>query len=225
MQRICWILIAGLILLMPACITIEETYSFKKNGSGEAKYVIDMSEVASLIKMAQEEEGVDLGDEMDMSIFSDRLMGISGISKVENIGSEEEFIFGVSFRFDGISSLNDALNALNSGEDIMGSAYHEFFKKDGKTITRNHKMSEALDLNELMGGMGNGEEGEMEQMMMFMESMKYKLNMTFKKPIQAVYTSASSKFLDKKNKQVEITASFKEVLASQEVLNASIVTK
>lgn len=225
MQRICWILIAGIILLMPACITIEESYSFKKNGSGDAKYVIDMSEVASLIKMAQEEEGVELGDEMDMGLFSDRLMGISGISKVVASDTDDEFIFGVNFHFDNISSLNSALNALNSGEDVMAAEDHEYFKMEGKTITRNHKMSSALDLDELMGSMGNGEEGEMEQMAMFMESMKYKLNMTFKKPVQAVYTSASSKFLDKKNKQVELTATFKQVMDDQSVLNASIVTK
>jgi len=210
---------------MPACITIEESYTFKKNGSGDAKYVIDMSEVASLIKMAQEEEGVELGDEMDMAIFSEKLEGISGISNVSALGTEDEFIFGVSFHFDGISSLNSALNALNSGEDVMSADDHTYFKMDGKTITRTHKMSQALDLDELLGSVGEGEEGEMEQMAMFMESMKYKLNMTFKKPVQAVYTSASSKFLDKKNKQVEITASFKEVMDNQSVLNASIVTK
>lgn len=225
MQRICWILIAGIVLLMPACITIEESYTFNKNGSGDAKYVIDMSEVASLIKMAQEEEGVELGDEMDMSVFSDKLMGISGVSKISALNREEEFIFGVSFHFDNLSALNSALNALNSGEDMMAAENHEYFTKDGKTITRNHKMSQALDLNELLGSAGDGEAGEMEQMAMFMESMKYKINMTFKKPVQAVYTSASSKFLDKKNKQVEITASFKQVMEDQGVLNATIVTK
>jgi hypothetical protein len=225
MNRICLILIAGIIMLMPACITIEENYTFKKNGSGDAEYIIDMSEMGSLIKMAQEEEGVSLEDEMDVSLLSDRLIGIAGISKVDAIDGAEDFIFGVKFHFDGISSLNAALNALNGGEDMMGADDHEYFSMEGKTIKRNHKMSEALDLNELLGEAGTGEEGEMEQMAMFMESMKYKLNMTFKKPIQAVYTSADSKFLDKKNKQVEIVATFKQVMDDQTVLNASIVTK
>ncbi len=225
MQKIFWILLAGIILLMPACLTIEERYTFKKDGSGDAEYIIDMSEMASLIKMAQEEEGVgNMEDELDISIFSDKLAGIAGISKVKALETDVEFVFGVQFHFDGISSLNVALNALNKSEEMMGTEDHEYFKMDGKTITRTHRMSDAFDLNELLEG-GEGEEGEAEQMAMLMESMKFKLTMTFKKPIKSVYTSADSRFLDKKNKQVEIVATVKQVMDDPSVLNATIKTK
>ncbi len=38
------------VLLMQGCLTIEENYTFKKDGSGTMEYVVDMSEMADLMK-------------------------------------------------------------------------------------------------------------------------------------------------------------------------------
>jgi hypothetical protein len=224
MQKLFWLLIGGLILLMPACITIEENYTFKRNGSGDAQYIIDMSEMGSLIKMAQEEEGGgSLEEEMDLGALTSKLENLPGIKDVSEYKTDKEYVFGVSFSFDDISSLNIALNALMAPEDgqQVGEPLHEYFKMDGKkTIIRDHKMLEAFNPADMLG-----EEGDGEQMMMFMESMKYKVNMTFKKPIMAVYTEADAELMGKKNKQVGVEASFRKLMDNQDALDMTVVMK
>jgi len=219
------ILVSTLLLALPACITIEEIYTFKKNGSGSMTYVIDMREMAPLLKMAQEQQEMDFEGMLEGDMFSDRLVGISGISKVEAYESDEELLFGVSFKFDDLPALNAALNAINSDQNMMAVAEepHVFFKKEGNTFVRNHKTVDALNMDELLGSELGGEDKQ--QMDLFMSQMTFKVNMTFKKPVEAVYTAAKAEFIDKKNKQVEISTNFQDLIKDQTILNASIVTK
>ncbi len=41
--------VASMLVLLVGCITIEENYTFKKDGSGSMEYVVDLSSFAELM--------------------------------------------------------------------------------------------------------------------------------------------------------------------------------
>ena len=199
------------------CLTITETYTFSKNGSGTMSYLIDMSEMASLIKMAEQESEMPMQEEMNFSEFANKLQGISGISSIESIEDKENYKFGLSFKFDNVGALNQAMNRiLNEG----AAERHEFFKQEGKVLTRTHFMNNAFDASEMLG---TDEEAEYAKTLM--QSMAYNVNFTFKQPVKVVYSAAKVELGGKKNREVKIQSNLKDLLEDSEKLNASIIFK
>lgn len=115
------------------CITIEENYAFKKNGSGTMEYVIDLSELGDMMKTlnsAGDGEPKSDGDisTMDMNDEVAALKGIPGIGKVK-LNTKKAWVQRLSFSFKNVTALNAALNVLMP--DSTGVAY-PFFKWEGK---------------------------------------------------------------------------------------------
>lgn len=53
----------GAIMLLSGCLTIEEHYTFKKDGSGTMEYVMDMSEIGSMMDaLGSSDQGEGGGD-------------------------------------------------------------------------------------------------------------------------------------------------------------------
>ena len=52
----------ALLVAFTGCITIEENYTFKKDGSGTMEYVVDMSEIGDMLKAM---EGLDKSGNKD----------------------------------------------------------------------------------------------------------------------------------------------------------------
>jgi len=216
MKRLMVILVVGLLFTMNACITVKESYQFKKNGSGMMEYILDMSEMSSLMEMAGENGAGDSGDLMgDQSdTFDDlekSLNDMSGISKVKQIKDDKNYIYGIKFKFKNIDALNKALNKM-----LVDDAFtnHQFFKMDKGVITRTHIQTNNMDMGEILG-----EDEDSEMAATFLESMKYQLHFEFKNDVKAVYASDA----DINSNQVDIEVNFMDVAEDVSALNTSIV--
>ena len=167
-------LVAALAGLLPGCLTIEENYTFKKDGSGTMEYVVDMSELAELMKglPGKDKKGKDDGlGKMDLKEVKDRLKGIPGVSKVKMKEEKDGFIQRLSFKFKDVQALNGALNRIMA--DSTGGP-QEVFRWDGSTLVRTGNKH----ARELGGDMG-GEGGDSTDMSAMLQMMHYKLNFKF----------------------------------------------
>lgn len=220
MRTIFSVLCIALILSFSSCITIEESYTFKANGSGSMKYTIDMSEMSSLLEMAEEEEGGanPMGEDMSFIDIADKLNQIDGISSAEAIEDKENYLYGLTFKFKNLWALNKALNKILI--DDPSADIHTFFKEEDGAITRTHMMTKNMDTSELLG-----DDESSEYALQIMESMSYRLKFAFKKPVKAIYSSAQATMGGKKNREVVIEANFKELSDDIQTLSTSIVLK
>ncbi len=228
MQKIIWIFTALIAVSLTSCITIEERYTIKKNGSGHMEYIIDMSEMASLLEMLpKDEDDEEAGDNplsglseglggADMGDIAAKLEGMEGISKVTQITGDNELYMGIGFDFKSVEALNNAVSSFNEGGGMTPITF------DGKKFVREQELAGELNMEELLG---DSEEVDAAQMNMFFTQMKYKVSVTFKKPINAIYTSGDAKFTDKKHKSMEVETSFKELFEGENPLNFSVITK
>lgn len=211
------------LLLFSSCLTIEEHYTFKKNGSGSMEYVIDLSEMGSLMESFSEmgEGGnKDLGV-MEMSEQVERLKAVPGIGKVK-LNSKKKWVQRLSFSFKDITSLNSALNVLMP--DSSG-AKHDFFRWEGNTLLRtNNRHAYELGANMAKGD----EEGEavsdedglkLDEML---ETMKYKYSFKFKR---AISSSAMAVGVEKENvssKEVRFDTDFAVIARDPKALDLTI---
>lgn len=228
MKRLFGLLILLFTLSLTSCLTIEEIYTFKSDGSGTMKYIIDMSEMASLMKSFQTEE--DSPTEMDSSMaeaaqeFEDKaakLKAIKGISGVNNSADNENFVYTISFDFKDINSLNTALNEIM--KDSADTQFHEYFKMKGKNLERSsllgNKMKEAMGL----GGEEESDEGaEMANMML--EQMKYNLSFTFEDGVKVKTNSTVGNLSDDK-KVYTMKSNFKQLTETAGLLDANFKMK
>ncbi len=179
------LLVLGLVLFT-GCLTIEENYSFKKNGSGTMEYVVDLSEMGGLMESFGEmgEGGSkDLGV-MEMSEQVQTLKSIPGIRKVK-LNNKKKWIQRVSFSFKDVAALNSALNVLMPDST---NAQHEFFRWDGATLVRtNNRHAHDLGASLAKTDENEGADGEESAMKMtdILASMKYKYSFKFADGIAA----------------------------------------
>ena len=163
------------VLVLQGCITIEENYTFKKDGSGAMEYVVDMSELAELMNGLPGAKDKDKGEGMgklDLIENIAKLKAIAGISKVKVKKEKDGFIQRLSFRFTDVTALNGALNEIV--HDSTGLGPKEFFRWEGSTLVANTKGRTK--------GMGNGMGGGSEDSTGaegMLKMMKYKFDMRF----------------------------------------------
>ena len=215
-------LICCLIIPLTSCLTLSESYEFKKNGSGSMAYLIDMGELASILKMAKENEKEedkenDIASQFSFEEVSKKIENIDGISHIEIINDLDKYQFGVNFKFKSLASLNKALNQILITNPE--GTEHTFFKMEKNTITRTNHINKDVLASQLNG------EKVTDQSISLMESMVYKLNFSFAKPVKVVYSSAEAEMGGKKNKKVMLEASFKTLMDDVTALNTSIVLK
>ena len=174
------------LVLFTGCLTIEENYTFRKNGSGTMEYVVDMSQLGEMIKglgeMGEEGDGtLDNAGGMDMSGEVATLKGLPGISKVK-LNSKDEWVQRISFAFKDIDALNAALNTLMP--DSTG-IQHRFFYWEGSTLVRTNNRH-AYELGSSMmrddNGDGMGDEDGLDLGAM-VGSMKYHYSFKFAEDI------------------------------------------
>ncbi len=173
--------IAGLLMvLLSGCLTIEENYTFRKDGSGTMEYVVDMSAVAELMKGL---EGLGDGkakdapsDAMDLVQDGAALKAIPGIRKVKIKKEKDGYVQRLRFAFKDLVALNAALNVLMP--DSSGRPT-EFFRWEGNTLVRTnnrHAIELGSDLaEEDADSTGNA--------LAILESMQYKYSFTFARPV------------------------------------------
>lgn len=167
-----WTMMACMVLL-PGCLTIEENYTFKKDGSGAMEYVVDMSEMAELLKDLPGDKGKDaMGPgNADLDAQLKDLKALPGIKKVKLKKEKDGFVQRMSFQFADITALNAALNTLK--RDSTGSN-HEYFRWEGNTLVR----TTDAHTRQLTSGMG-GESGDTTDATGILKMMHYKFDMRF----------------------------------------------
>lgn len=176
-----------LVLLLQGCITIEENYTFKKDGSGAMEYVVDMSELADLMnglpgaKDKDKSEGM---GKLDLIENLAKLKAISGISKVKVKKEKDGFIQRLSFRFTNVTALNGALNEII--KDSTGTGPKEFFRWDGSTLVASTKGRTKGMGNNMGGGSedSTGAEG-------MLKMMHYKFDLRFAEELADVQAAES----------------------------------
>ena len=185
------LLLIGLVIGLASCITIEENYTFGKNGSGTMTYVVDMSEMGNMLaSLGGDEQKDGGGDELgnlDMSEHAAALKAIPGIGKVK-MDKRKKWVQKLSFSFNDVAALNRALNQLMP--DSTGTS-HEFFHWDGGTLVRTSNRY-AYDISSTMANEaaadddgGEGEDAGFDMSSM-LSSMKYKYSFKFKKPVASI---------------------------------------
>ncbi len=173
------------VLFLQGCITIEENYTFKKDGSGAMEYVVDMSELADLMNglpgAKDKNEGM---GKLDLIDNVARLQAITGISKVKVKKEKDGFIQRLSFRFTDVIALNGALNEIIT--DSTGAGPMEFFRWDGSTLVASTK-GRTKGMGDSMGG-GSEDSTSAEGML---KMMRYKFDMRFADELGEVQAAES----------------------------------
>lgn len=209
-----------LALLTTSCLTITEDYTFASNGSGSLSYTIDMSQLAQFMQMAQsQEDGNSSMKEMSFKKFEAPLRQIKGISKIKVDEDMDKFIFNISFAFASLANLNEALGVLMSSNDTNGNSSASF-QIQGNQLVCIHSGGDQSQA--LMSQLGAGDDGE--QAMAIMQSMKYNINMNFKKPVEAVISSGAVTY-DNTGKTVHLSTDFASLVAAPEALSANVILK
>lgn len=211
----------AVLFVLTGCITIEENYTFKKNGSGTLEYVVDMSEIGDLMKafegIGDGAAGKDDGDmgALDMKDEVEALKRIPGIKKVK-VNDKKKFVQRLSFSFADITALNQALNVLMT--DSTGQE-HTFFTWEGNTLVRTNNDH----ARELGKGMGGEEEGsDSTDMTQFLESMKYKYSFTFAQPVGTTVLGTGMNEERPKAKQVLMDTDWSKITEDPKALDLRI---
>jgi hypothetical protein len=211
----------AVLFVFTGCITIEENYTFRSNGSGTLEYVVDMSEIGDMMKAfdelgdggASKDDG-DMGA-LDMKDEVEALKRIPGIKKVK-VNDRKKFVQRLSFSFADINALNQALNVLMSDSTGMD---HTFFTWEGNTLVRTNNEH----ARELGKGMGGDEEGsDSTDMTQFLESMKYKYNFTFAQPVGSTVLGAGMTEERPKAKQVLMDTDWSKITQDPKALDLRI---
>lgn len=222
------LLAATALFAFTGCITIEENYTFKKDGSGTMTYVVDLTELGDMLKtmgdmgVGKDEKDGEMGA-MDLGGGKGALEKIGGITKVK-LDTKKKWIQKLSFRFEDVNALNLALNVLMP--DSSGLA-QEFFRWDNGTLIRTNNRH-AFEMGAGMAGAGgeeeNGEEGEGGfDMATMLGSMKYKYSFKFKQAISEVSSADGVEKVNMGSKAVNLSTDWSVISKDPKALDLRIV--
>ncbi len=134
---------------------------------GEGDYTPPADDVAAEDPMGG------LGEQM--SSVSATIKGVPGITNVVEIKDTSTFMFGYTFDFADIASLNRALKIIN--KDKYETKVEEVFRFKGKSFERLSTGDIGKEMQKAMmdnGAGEDGEEGSMDMVKMFLAEMSYK---------------------------------------------------
>lgn len=216
-----WAFLSGL-LLLTGCLTIEENYTFKKDGSGTMEYVVDLSEMADLMKGLPGGKDGDKGKDdgagaMDLNDNLAKLRSLPGISKVKLKKEKDGFVQRLSFKFKDIGALNGALNQLMPDSTNLAQ---EFFRWEGSTLVRTNNQH----AREMGGDMG-GETGDSTDMTGLLQSMHYKYSFKFAKEIGATEVAEGMAKEPKGTKAINLTTDWSVITKDPKALDLRIELK
>ena len=219
-----WAFLA-VILFATGCITIEEHYTFKRNGSGTMEYVVDMTEMAEMMKsmdaMDKKAKGKDKSKDNDkeappamgLEEQSKQLKGLEGVKKVKFKEESDGYLQRVAFAFKDLDALNRALNVLMP--DSTG-VQQTFFRWEGNTLIRNSNKH----AKEMVGDITS--DADSSDLSSMMESMKYKYSFKFQDAIRDITLADGVKREDPKPKQVNLSTDWSVIMKDPKALDMRI---
>ncbi|MDL1948249.1 hypothetical protein FBQ97_00315 [Acidobacteria bacterium ACD] len=205
------------IVLLSGCLTIEEHYTFKEDGSGTMEYVLDMSEVGEMLdNMKGLSDGGDGGSTSDMGEQAKQLKGVEGIKRVKFKEEKKGYVQRISFRFQDVAALNRALNVLMP--DSTG-VQQEFFHWEGNTLVRtNNRHAEEIG-NDMAGGPTASDTSGIAEML---KSMKYKYSFRFAKEVASVEQADGVTRESPQPNQVELATDWSVIMKDPKALDLRI---
>jgi hypothetical protein len=219
MKRLRFIIPAAFMVLFSGCITIFEKYSFNKDGSGTMEYLVDMSELYSMMQAFSDSAS---NEEMNLDqSFADMkpsLEAVEGISNVMLTGDTDNYIFGIKYQFRNVEALNEALGLLMNAEGGNSEKFVDYTKK---TFTRYHKTSDEFSPEALLGEDNEGMDESMVEGML--EGMKYKIFVTMPGKVKSVSTNAE--YVTEGSNEVRVEANFSQMVKDTELLKMVIKSK
>ncbi|MBS1582439.1 MAG: hypothetical protein JST66_09595 [Bacteroidetes bacterium] len=211
----------ALVVLATGCLTIEENYTFKKDGSGTMEYVVDLSAFSELMKSMEkmgdgkggsDKEGfkaLEMGDQVA------QLKGLPGIKKVKLKKEKDDYVQRISFAFKDLTALNAALNVLMP--DSTG-AKKQFFHWEGNTLVRLNNSH----ANELGGDMAGDPENDTLNMTAMLQSMQYKYSFAFANEVAGTDVAAGMTKESPNAKQVKLSTDWSVIMKDPEALDLRI---
>jgi hypothetical protein len=206
-----------------------------KDAAGQEGVVSDMEpvegekseEVKEGSEVKEEKDGSPLGGDMpgagDLTKMGEEFTkSIEGIQKMKGVKSAvaindtTNLVYGYTFEFDNIETLNKAINTLNKDK---------FEGKGGNTFVATKKSFERTSANDLGGlisqAMNEGEEGMegMDMLKMFFGEMKYKQIYHFDKKVKKSSNSEAEISADGKTVTL-IAKPFSDSQKSKSIVNA-----
>lgn len=206
----------GAILLLSGCLTIEEHYTFKKDGSGTMEYVLDMSEIGEMLdNMKGLTDGDEGGSTSDLGEQAKQLKGLEGIKRVKFKEEKKGYVQRISFRFQDVAALNRALNVLMPDSTRPD---RQFFRWEGATLVRSGS-AYARSLGTEMAGDGS----DSLDISQVLESMKYKFSFAFANDVQDVGAAYGVVVDRPKPKQLEMATDWRVIMNDPKALDLRIV--
>ncbi|MGC9341584.1 MAG: hypothetical protein ACP5E3_02700, partial [Bacteroidales bacterium] len=101
MKKLVWVFVSVGFLFLSSCITIFESYKFNRDGSGSMEYLIDLSELQSLMEVFSDSlviNDLNFGESFEIAV--PELNGMKGISNAYLAGNPAKFLFGIGFEFE-----------------------------------------------------------------------------------------------------------------------------
>lgn len=214
-----------MILFATGCITIEEHYTFKKNGSGTMEYVVDMSSTKGMMdamdtggeKTKKKKKEKQQKNDSPMVTGSDervkQLKQLEGIKRVKLKEEEDGYVQRISFAFKDLDALNRALNVLMA--DSSG-VQQTFFRWEGNTLVRTNNQY-AKEMGGSMTGMADSTD-----LTSMLESMKYKYSFKFPDAIRDITLADGVTREDPKPKQVNLSTDWSVIMKDPKALDLRI---
>jgi len=153
------------LFICTGCFDLQENLYLKKDGSGNFSFIIDLTEMKTMMAMfdgEEEEQDDETEDTEEIKIksrekspnkkddkFSSnfektrrKLLNTDGISNVKTIEDTINYKFGLSFDFKNITALNKAMNRLFEDEDTDTIPAQEiiYFEWKDKQLLRNEEI-------------------------------------------------------------------------------------
>ena len=204
-------------ILLTSCITIEENYFIKKDGSGSYEFKIDMSEMMSMMAAmggpeAMGENAQVPTDDMDFEKEIEDLKKIEGISNIKSTTDTEKGIMSFSFDFKNFDALNQArVNSLDKTTE-------QSLTKEGNKITLHHLAPEKLTENDALPA--DSAAAQMAQGML--TQIKYNINFNIEGGAKSIITDANSNFKTSNKEVFQLQGSLKDLTDTPDFMNAVI---
>ncbi|MBX3101131.1 MAG: hypothetical protein KF690_01325 [Bacteroidetes bacterium] len=201
-----------------ACIQINEDITLNSDNSGSLSWTMDLKGLLSLMESFGGSAGQtgETSAKMD-STFGDmkaKLMAIPGVSNVKQVSSEADMLFGVTFDFKDVNTLNAALAVVkNSGE-----------AKQKDLLTVSKKKIQRVMISPNMGNneeLANMKDSDIEMAKMFMEGASY--NSTLHLSKKARKTSNKYAKLEDGGKTVRMSIPLIDILVARGKLDMNNV--
>ncbi len=221
MKRIRYILLMILpLLFLSSCLTVYEKYTLNRDGSGTMEYLIDMSELQSLMQAFSDStmEGMK-SLEVDQSFreFIPGLRAIQGISNVRLTGDAAHYIYGIKYDFTGQEALNKALATILDEKNESSARFVELKRK---RFTRLPLTSSEFSSGGLFGGNDSTDNSMASRML---DAMDYNISVTFPKRVRKVKSDAD--ISREGDRTVTIRATFNQIIQNSDFLKTEIKTR